>query len=56
MTIKELKELIIKLEVVLNHNSVIKPCDYLPAVHLIEGDVTGVKSKRGLGGFGSSGA
>ena len=82
MTIKELKELIIKLEVVLNHNSVIKPCDYpkyeglkivklrlfkgnriaqlvivpLPAVHLIEGDVTGVKSKRGLGGFESSGA
>ena len=139
MTIKELKELIIKLEVVLNHNSVIKPCDYpkyeglkivklrlfkgdtgvhvlipegyvglvlprssyncagvatptgvidagytgsisvvlitkfdlkifkgnriaqlvivpLPAVHLIEGDVTGVKSKRGLGGFGSLGA
>lgn len=28
----------------------------LPDVHLIEGDVTGVKSKRGLGGFGSSGA
>lgn len=28
----------------------------LPDVHLVEGDVTGVKSERGLGGFGSSGA
>lgn len=27
----------------------------LPDVHLVEGDVTGVKSERGLGGFGSSG-
>ena len=27
----------------------------LPDVHLTEGDVTGVKSERGLGGFGSSG-
>ena len=28
----------------------------LPDVHLVEGDVTGVKSERGLGGFGSTGA
>ena len=27
----------------------------LPGVNLVEGDVTGVKSERGLGGFGSSG-
>lgn len=27
----------------------------LPDVHLVEGDVTGVKSERGLGGFGSTG-
>ena len=27
----------------------------IPDVHLTEGDVTGVKSERGLGGFGSSG-
>lgn len=27
----------------------------LPDVHLTEGDVTGVKSERGLGGFGSTG-
>lgn len=28
----------------------------LPDVNLVEGDVTGVKSERGLGDFGSSGA
>lgn len=28
----------------------------LPDVHLVAGDVTGVKSERGLGGFGSTGA
>ena len=28
----------------------------LPGVNLVEGDVTGVKSERKLGGFGSSGA